>query len=70
MVKARPEVFYAFVGTGQLAAEFSRSSAVAYPTLLERASRQGNLQPVQELKDVGPPNDGKGFVSTQVGDAI
>ena len=63
MVKARPDLFYAFIGTGQVAAEFSRSSAVAYTTLLERASRQGNLQAVQELKGVGPPpyKDGKGF---------
>lgn len=28
MVKARPELFYAFVATSQVAAEFSRSSAV------------------------------------------
>jgi pimeloyl-ACP methyl ester carboxylesterase len=63
MAKARPELFYAFVGTGQVAAEFSRSSTVAYTILLERASRQGNLQAVQELKEVGPPpyKDGKGF---------
>ena len=63
MVKARPDLFYAFVGTGQVAVEFSRSSAVAYAMLLERASRQGNLQAVQELKEVGPPpyKGGKGF---------
>ena len=63
MAKARPELFYAFVGTGQVAAEFSRSSAVAYTTLLERASRQGNFEAVQELQKVGPPpyKDGKGF---------
>jgi len=63
MVKARPDLFYAFVGTGQVAAEFSRSSAVAYTALLQRASRQVNLQAVQELKQIGPPpyKDGKGF---------
>ena len=63
MVKTRPDLFYAFVGTGQVAAEFSRSTAVAYTALLERASRQGNLPAVQELKEVGPPpyKDGKGF---------
>lgn len=63
MVKARPDLFDAFVGTGQVAAEFSRSSAAAYTLLLERASRQGNLQAVQELQKVGPPpyKDGKGF---------
>ena len=63
MVKARPDLFCAFVGTGQVAAEFSRSSAVAYTALLQRASRQGNLQAVQELKQIGPPpyKDGKSF---------
>jgi pimeloyl-ACP methyl ester carboxylesterase len=63
MVKERPDLFYAFVGTGQVAAEFSRSSAVAYQLLLERATREGNSQAVQELKEVGPPpyKDGKGF---------
>ena len=63
IVKARPDLFYALVGTGQVAAEFSRSSAVAYATLLERASRESNLQAVQELKEVGPPpyQNGKGF---------
>ncbi len=63
MVKARPDLFYAFVGTGQVAAEFSRSSAVAYTALLERASRQGNFEALQELKEVGPPpyKDRNGF---------
>jgi pimeloyl-ACP methyl ester carboxylesterase len=63
MVKARPELFYAFVGTGQVAADFARSSAVAYTALVERASRQDNSRALQELKEVGPPpyKDGKGF---------
>jgi pimeloyl-ACP methyl ester carboxylesterase len=63
MVKARPELFYAFVGTGQVAAEFARSSAVAYTALVERASRDGNSRALAELKEVGPPpyKDGKGF---------
>ena len=63
MVRARPELFYAFVGTGQVAAEFARSSAVAYAALVERASRDGNSQPLRELKEVGPPpyKDGKSF---------
>jgi pimeloyl-ACP methyl ester carboxylesterase len=63
MVKARPELFYAFVGTGQVAAEFARSSAVAYTALVERASREGNSRALAELKEVGPPpyKDGKGF---------
>jgi len=47
MVKARPELFYAFVGTGQVAAEFARSSAVAYTALVERASRDSIPGPSQ-----------------------
>jgi pimeloyl-ACP methyl ester carboxylesterase len=63
MVKARPDLFYAFVGTGQVAADSARSSAVAYAALVERASRSGNSQALNELNDVGPPpfKDGKGF---------
>lgn len=63
MAKARPELFYAFVGTGQVAAEPARNSAVAYAALLERAAREGNSRAVEELKEVGPPpyKDGKSF---------
>jgi pimeloyl-ACP methyl ester carboxylesterase len=63
MVKSRPDLFYAFVGTGQVAAETSRASAVAYAGIVERASRDGNSQALAELKEVGPPpfRDGKGF---------
>lgn len=63
MVKARPDLFYAFVGTGQVAAVFSQSSAAAYTALLERASRDANEQAIKELKEIGPPpyKDGKGF---------
>lgn len=66
MVKSRPDLFYAFVGTGQVAADFAHSSAVAYSALIEVASRQANAQALKELKDVGPPpfRDGKGFAVT------
>jgi pimeloyl-ACP methyl ester carboxylesterase len=61
MAKARPELFYAFVGTGQVA-DPRRNVAVAYTALVERA-REGNSQALQELKEVGTPpyKDGKGF---------
>jgi pimeloyl-ACP methyl ester carboxylesterase len=63
MVKARPDLFYAFVGTGQVAADFAQTSRVAYKALVERVSRDGNSQALQELKKLGPPpfKDGKGF---------
>jgi pimeloyl-ACP methyl ester carboxylesterase len=62
MVKARPELFYAFVGTGQVADPL-RNYAVAYAALVERASREGNARALQELNEVGAPpyKDGKGF---------
>jgi len=62
MVKARPELFYAFVGTGQVA-DPTRNYAVAHAALVKRASREGNSRALQELNEVGPPpyKDGKGF---------
>src|SRR5438067_2891415 len=62
MAKARPELFYAFVGTGQVA-DPTRNYAVAHAALVERASREGNTRALQELNEVGPPpyKDGTGF---------
>ncbi|MBI4480429.1 MAG: alpha/beta hydrolase [Acidobacteria bacterium] len=62
MAKAQPELFYAFVGTGQVA-DPTRNYAVAYAALVERASREGNSRALQELDEIGPPpyKDGKGF---------
>ncbi len=63
IAKARPDLFSAFVGTGQVAADFAGSSAVAYRAVLDRASRESNVQALKELKDAGPPpyNGGNGF---------
>jgi pimeloyl-ACP methyl ester carboxylesterase len=60
MAKARPELFYAFVGTGQVADPL-RNYAAAHAALLDRASRDGNSRALQELNEVGPPpyKDGK-----------
>jgi pimeloyl-ACP methyl ester carboxylesterase len=62
MVKARPELFHAFVGTGQVG-DPTRNYVVAHAALLEKASREGNVRALQELKEVGPPpyKDGKGY---------
>ena len=57
-----PELFYAFVGTGQVA-DPAQNYAVAYAALVKKASRAGNSRAVEELKEVGPPpyKGGKGF---------
>lgn len=62
MVKARPDLFYAFVGTGQVA-DPARNYAVAYDELLKKAEGLGEQQAIQELKEVGPPpySNGKGY---------
>jgi pimeloyl-ACP methyl ester carboxylesterase len=62
MAKARPDIFYAFVGTGQVA-DPSRNYAVAYAGLVEKAERVGESRALRELKEVGPPpySDGRGY---------
>src|SRR5204863_1979753 len=62
MVKARPELFHAFVGTGQVADQ-TRNYVIAHAALVEKASREGNARALQELNEVGPPpyKDGRGF---------
>jgi len=54
MVRARPELFYAYVGTGQVADE-TKNYYVAYDELLKKARAVGNQQAVEELSRVGPP---------------
>jgi pimeloyl-ACP methyl ester carboxylesterase len=62
MVKARPELFYAFVGTGQVA-DPARNYAVAYDELLKKAEALGEESASRELKEVGRPpySDGRGY---------
>src|SRR5713101_3081146 len=54
MVRARPELFYAYVGTGQVADE-TKNYFVAYDELLKKARAVGNQQAIDELSRVGPP---------------
>jgi pimeloyl-ACP methyl ester carboxylesterase len=62
MVKARPDLFYAFVGTGQVG-DSQRNYAVAYEALLAKAERLRDDRAIRELKDVGPPPyaNGRGY---------
>jgi pimeloyl-ACP methyl ester carboxylesterase len=54
MVRVRPDLFYAYVGTGQVADETQNYSA-AYEALLKKAQATGNQQAFDELKSIGPP---------------
>jgi pimeloyl-ACP methyl ester carboxylesterase len=54
MAKARPDLFYAYVGTGQVADE-TKNYFAAYDALLKKAQAVGNQQAFDELSRVGPP---------------
>jgi pimeloyl-ACP methyl ester carboxylesterase len=62
MAKARPDLFYAFVGTGQVA-DPSKNYTVSYTDLLANAKRLDAATAIQELEDIGPPPyaDGRGY---------
>jgi pimeloyl-ACP methyl ester carboxylesterase len=54
MVQMRPDLFIAYVGTGQLADE-TQNYSVAYQALLSKAQATGNEEALRELKAIGPP---------------
>jgi len=54
MARARPGLFYAYVGTGQVA-DSTRSYSVAYDALLKQAKAMGDQRAIEELVHVGPP---------------
>ena len=61
MATERLDLFYAYVGTGQVA-HLRNDTAAAYAPLLARARQEGNKDAVKELTVVGPPpyaQDGK-----------
>lgn len=54
MVKKRPDLFWAYVGTGQVVSG-KRSYVVAYEELLKRARREHNADAIRDLESIGPP---------------
>lgn len=62
MIRQRPDLFAAYVGTGQVTS-LPRQFEAAYPLLLERAKSLGNVEAQQELLSVGPPSasNGRGY---------
>lgn len=54
MAHQRPDLFYAYVGTGQVGDE-RQNYAVAYAALLKRARATHNQQAISDLTRIGPP---------------
>jgi pimeloyl-ACP methyl ester carboxylesterase len=54
MLKKRPELFSAYVGTGQLV-NMRRNEEYNYRRQLEQAERLGNREALRALQDIGPP---------------
>ena len=54
MARARPDLFYAFVGTGQVG-DPAIAYTVAHRELLKKAETLGDEQAIRELREVGPP---------------
>ena len=62
MISARPDLFYAYVGTGQVG-DNKRNYAVAYDALLSKARATANQEALDDLRRVGPPpyKSGEGY---------
>src|SRR5258708_146138 len=62
MAKARPDLFYAYVGTGQVGDE-KRNYASAFDALRNKALVTRNTEALVELEHVGPPpyTSGEGY---------
>jgi pimeloyl-ACP methyl ester carboxylesterase len=62
IVQARPDLFYANVGTGQVSNE-TKNYSVAYAALQEKAQATGNQQAIAELRRIGTPPypNGEGY---------
>jgi pimeloyl-ACP methyl ester carboxylesterase len=54
MVQRNPELFYAFIGTGQMVA-FLENDMICYDFAMDQLQKQGNLEKMEKLKQQGPP---------------
>ena len=54
MARRRPDLFYAFVGTGQ-ATDMARADGLTYQLLLHRVRTSGDTKSLQQLMRIGPP---------------
>lgn len=62
MARARPDLFFAYVGTAQVA-DNPRAEAFAYEALVKKAQASDNQRAKEELAQIGPPprSSGQGY---------
>jgi pimeloyl-ACP methyl ester carboxylesterase len=54
MAKARPDLFYAYVGTGQMV-NAPEAETITYRQVLDKARARGEHEAIKELEQIGPP---------------
>lgn len=54
MAARRPDLFHAYVGTGQIA-DMPRNERMSYDLLLDQVRSSGNEKAVRQLEEIGPP---------------
>jgi pimeloyl-ACP methyl ester carboxylesterase len=54
MARAKPELFHAYVGTGQIV-DYRKGKAVAYSQLVADVRAKSDRRAIQELEAIGPP---------------
>jgi pimeloyl-ACP methyl ester carboxylesterase len=54
IVKKRPELFSAYVGTGQVVG-FAQGMTAQYAYIMKRAEADGNQEALRDLREIGPP---------------
>jgi len=54
MIQAKPDLFFAYIGTGEVA-DGTRNYTAAYSALLHKAQATDNQRALDELKSAGPP---------------
>jgi pimeloyl-ACP methyl ester carboxylesterase len=60
MARAKPELFSAYVGTGQVSDFPVKNYTATYEALLKKAKALGDQRAIEELSRVGPPPYGSG----------
>ncbi|HKW33672.1 MAG TPA: alpha/beta hydrolase [Candidatus Acidoferrum sp.] len=63
MARAKPELFYAYVGTGQVSDSPVKNYTANYDALMKKAKALGDPRAIEELSHIGPPpyKSGEGY---------